>query len=52
MQNLITVVAVKERSTFYSNRQKVNKINNVRVGANSTLLAVYKNKKESIMLEN
>ena len=48
MQNLVTVVAV-ERVAFYTNRQEENK---ARVGVNSTLLMVYKNKKESIMLEN
>ena len=55
MQNLITVVAVereRERATFYTNRQEENKINKVRVGANSTFKTIYKNKKESIMLEN
>ena len=55
MQNLVIVVAVereRERAAFYPNWQKENKINKVRVGANSTLLELYKNKKESIMLGN
>ena len=57
MQNLVIVVAVerereRERVAFYTNRQEENKINKVRVGADSTLKNIYKNKKESIMLEN
>ena len=57
MQNLVIVVAVerereRERAAFYTNRQEENKINKVRVGAESTLKNIYKNKKESIMLEN
>ena len=55
MQNLVTLVAVereRERATFYTNKQEENQINKVRVGVNSTLLMLYKNKKESIMLEN
>ena len=51
MQNLVTVVAV-ERATFYTNRQKENKINKTRVGVNSTLKSIYLKDKESIMLEN
>ena len=42
----------RERAAFYTNRQEENKINKVRVGADSTLKNIYKNKKESIMLEN
>ena len=42
----------RERATFYTNKQEENQINKVRVGVNSTLLMLYKNKKESIMLEN
>ena len=55
MRNLVILVTVeRERAVFYTNRQEKNKINKVRVGVgvNSTLLIVYKNKKESIMLKN
>ena len=42
MQNPVTVVAVKkERAAFYTNRQEENKVNKVRVGANSTLKSIY-----------
>ena len=51
MQNLVTFVAV-ERAAFYTNRQEENLINKARVGENSTLKVLYKNKKESIMLGN
>ena len=39
-------------TAFYKNAQEKNKINKTRVGVNSTLKSIYKNKKESIMLEN
>ena len=57
MQNLVTFVAVerereRERAAFYTNRQEENLINKARVGENSTLKVLYKNKKESIMLGN
>ena len=56
MQNLITLVALYIYiyiSTILQNKEKqVNLISKVRVGENSTLLGAYKNKKESIMLEN
>ena len=54
MQNLVILVAVYIYiSTILQNKEKqVNLISKVRVGENSTLLGVYKNKKESIMLEN
>ena len=57
MQNLVTVVAVerereRERAAFYQNKQERNKINKERVGVNSTLKVLYKNKKEDIVLEN
>ena len=58
MQNLVTFVAVererereRERAAFYTNRQEENLINKARVGENSTLKNIYKDKKESIMLE-
>ena len=44
MQNLVIVVAVereRERVAFYTNRQEENKINKVRVGADSTLKSIY-----------
>ena len=52
MQNLVTVVAVerereRERVAFYTNRQEENKINKVRVGADSTLKNIYKNKRKT-----
>ena len=50
MQNLVTLVAVTHNA-FYKTK-KVNLISKVRVGEISTLLVVYKNRKESIMLEN
>ena len=31
----------RERATFYTNRQEENKINKVRVGADSTLKSIY-----------
>ena len=55
MQNLVTLVPVYIYiyiSTILQNKEEVNLINKVRVGENSTLLAVYKDKKESIMLGN
>ena len=59
MQNLVIVATVererereRERAAFYKNVQEENKINKTRVGVNSTLKSIYKNKKESIMLEN
>ena len=55
MQNLVIVATVereRERAAFYKNAQEENKINKTRVGVNSTLKSIYKNKKESIMLEN
>ena len=42
----------KEKAAFYTNRQEENLINKARVGENSTLKNIYKDKKESIMLEN
>lgn len=48
MQNLVTFVAVereRERAAFYTNRQEENLINKARVGENSTLKNIYKNKK-------
>ena len=43
----------RERAAFYTNKQKEeNKMKEVRVGENSTLKVLYKNKKESIMLGN
>ena len=40
-------------STILQNKEKqFNLINKIRVGANSTLLVVYKNKKENVLLEN
>ena len=45
-------VGTVERAAFYKNAQEENKINKTRVGVNSTLKSIYKNKKESIMLEN
>ena len=40
-------------STILQNEEeKINLINKVRVGVNSTLKVLYKNKKESIVLEN
>ena len=42
----------RERAAFYKNAQEENKINKTRVEVNSTLKSIYKNKKESIMLEN
>ena len=51
MQNLVTFVAVereRERNILYKQARR----KKVRVGVNSTLLMLYKNKKESIMLEN
>ena len=48
MQNLVTFVAVereRERAAFYTNKQKEeNKMKEVRVGENSTLKVLYKNK--------
>ena len=44
MQNLVAVVTVereRERVAFYTNRQEENKINKVRVGADSTLKSIY-----------
>lgn len=57
MQNLVTLVPVYIYiyiyiSTFLQNKEEVNLINKLRVGANSTLKSLYKNKKEDIMLEN
>ena len=58
MQNLVTLVALYIYiyiyiSTILQNREKqFNFINNVRVGANSTLKVLYKNKKENVVLEN
>ena len=55
MQNLVILVAVYIYiyiSTILQNKEEINLINKVRVGVNSTLLMLYKNKKESIMLEN
>ena len=58
MQNLVTLVAVTHTHThthnaFLQNKEKqFNLINKVRVGVNSTLKSIYKNKKESIMLGN
>ena len=51
MQNLVTLVPVYI-STILQNKEEINLINKLRVGANSTLKCIYKNKKESIMLEN
>lgn len=51
MQNLVTLVPVYI-STILQNKEEVNLINKIRVGVNSTLLIVYKNKEESIMLGN
>ncbi len=42
----------RERVTFYKNGQEKNKIKKERVGLNSTLKNIYKNKKEDIMLED
>lgn len=39
-------------STILQNEERCNLTNKVRVGRNSTLKSIYKNKKESIMLEN
>ena len=55
MQNLVILVAVYIYiyiSTILQNKEEINLINRVIVGENFTLLGVYKNKKESIMLEN
>ena len=56
MQNLVILVAVYIYiyiSTILQNKEeKLNLINKVRVGANSTLKSLYKNKKEDIVLEN
>ena len=55
MQNLVTLDALYIYiyiSTILQNEEeKINLINKVRVGENSTLKSIYKNKKESIMLE-
>ena len=51
-ENRAMVESVYSTAAFYTNRQEENKINKVRVGANSTLKNIYKNKKESITLEN
>ena len=47
-----TVERERERVTFYKNGQEKNKIKKERVGLNSTLKNIYKNKKEDIMLED
>ena len=55
MQNLVTLEAVTHTHTHTHNtflQNKENLINKIRVGVNSTLLEVYKNKKENIMLGN
>lgn len=56
MQNLVTLGALYIYiyiSTILQNKEKqFNLINKIRVGANSTLLVVYKNKKENVLLEN
>ena len=58
MQNLVTLDALYIYiyiyiSTILQNKEeKINLINKLRVGANSTLKSIYKNKKEDIMLEN
>ena len=54
MQNLVTLEAVTHTHThnaFLQNKEaKLNLINKVRVGSNSTLKSIDKNKKEDIML--
>ena len=57
MQNLVTLVPVYIYiyiyiSTILQNKEEVNLINKVRVGANSTFKPIYKKKKENITLEN
>ena len=56
MQNLVTLGALYIYiyiSTILQNKEeKINLINKVRVGVNSTLKSIYKNKKENVMLEN
>ena len=56
MQNLVTLGALYIYiyiSTILQNKEeKINLINKIRVGADSTLKNIYKNKKESITLEN
>ena len=47
-----TVERERERATFYKNGQEKKKIKKERVGLNSTLKNIYKNKKEDIMLED
>ena len=56
MQNLVTLVPVYIYiyiSTILQNKEeKINLVNKARVGINSTLKSIYKNKKENVMLEN
>ena len=56
MKNFVTLGALYIYiyiSTILQNKEKqFNFINKVRVGANSTLKVLYKNKKESIRLED
>ena len=57
MQNLVTLGALYIYiyiyiSTILQNKGEINLINKIRVGEKSTLKVLYKNKKESIMLEN
>ena len=56
MQNLVTpgtVYIYIYISTILQNKEeKINLINKIRVGENSTLKVLYKNKKEDIVLEN
>ena len=56
MQNLVTLdtlyIYIYISTILQNKEENINLINKVRVGANSTLLAVYKDKKESIMLGN
>ena len=55
MQNLVTLDALYIYiyiSAILQNKENINLINKVKVGADSTLKTMYKNKKENRKLEN